>query len=82
MERELFDEMAALALEHGDGARRASPTRWRCWMSRLALANSRSPRAMCGPKIDNGLGFRIARGRHPVVEAALAGRQCGPLRAQ
>ena len=26
---------------------------------------------MCGPTIDNGLGFKIARGRHPVVEAAL-----------
>ena len=51
---------------------RPSPARWRCSMCRWRWRNWRWRRAMCGPRIDNGLGFKIARGRHPVVEAALA----------
>ena len=37
----------------------------------VALAELAVARRYVRPSLDNGLGFRIARGRHPVVEAAL-----------
>ncbi|MBM3506535.1 MAG: DNA mismatch repair protein MutS [Alphaproteobacteria bacterium] len=37
-----------------------------------ALAELAAERSWCRPVVDESLAFRIARGRHPVVEAALA----------
>ena len=76
----LFDEMAALALEHARapgrhrrGAGGAGCRRWR-W------ANWRWRQRYVRPKIDNGLAFKIVRGRHPVVEAALAADHAAAFR--
>ena len=43
----------------------------------VALAELAVARRYVRPSIDNGLGFQITRGRHPVVEAALAAANAG-----
>jgi DNA mismatch repair protein MutS len=71
LEKSLFDELVAQALENAAplaaiaGALAAIDVS--VSLGELAVA-SRQVR----PSLDNGVGFRIARGRHPVVEAALA----------
>ena len=71
--------MAMLALEHGEalvGHRRCAGA---CSMWRRRWANWPSPRAMCGPRSTIAWRFKIARGRHPVVEAALQAANAGPF---
>ena len=46
-----------------------------------ALAELAQVRRYARPVVDNSLIFRIARGRHPVVEAALAAQSAGPFTA-
>jgi DNA mismatch repair protein MutS len=71
LEKNLFDELVAEALENSvplaamAGALAAIDVS--VSLGELAVA-SRQVR----PSLDNGLGFKIVRGRHPVVEAALA----------
>src|SRR6185437_3692070 len=71
LERALFDEMVALALEHADSlggiADALAVTDVSVALAELAVAGR-----YVRPTLDNGSGFRISRGRHPVVEAALA----------
>ena len=70
LERALFDEMAALALEHEDALGGIAGALAVMDVS-VALAELAVAARYVRPTLDNGLGFRISRGRHPVVEAAL-----------
>jgi len=70
LERGLFDEMTRLAIEHEaalGGIADALAVMDVC----VALAELAVAGRYVRPALDNGLGFRISRGRHPVVEAAL-----------
>ncbi|MBN9545994.1 MAG: DNA mismatch repair protein MutS [Alphaproteobacteria bacterium] len=70
LERALFDEMTALALEHADALGGIADA-----LSVMDVAVALAELAVAGryvrPTLDNGSGFKISRGRHPVVEAAL-----------
>jgi DNA mismatch repair protein MutS len=70
LERALFDEMTALALEHADHVGGIADA-----LSVMDVAVALAELAVAGryvrPTLDNGSGFKISRGRHPVVEAAL-----------
>jgi DNA mismatch repair protein MutS len=70
LERGLFDEMTALALEHADALGAIADALAVMDVS-VALAELAVAGRYVRPTLDNGLGFKIARGRHPVVEAAL-----------
>jgi len=71
LERSLFDEMTALALEHADALGGIADA-----LALMDVAVALGELAVAGryvrPTLDNGSGFKISRGRHPVVEAALA----------
>jgi DNA mismatch repair protein MutS len=76
LEAGLFDQMATLALEHGEQlgaiAEALGVLDVDAALGELAVA-ARYVR----PQIDTGLSFRIERGRHPVVEAALQSANAG-----
>ncbi|HEX4118515.1 MAG TPA: DNA mismatch repair protein MutS [Rhizomicrobium sp.] len=76
LEAALFDEMVMLALEHGEVLSAIAEA-----LGTLDVAASLSELAIAAryvrPKMDNGLSFSITRGRHPVVEAALAAANAG-----
>ncbi len=78
LESSLFGEMAMLALEHGEQlgaiAEALGVLDVDAALGELAVA-ARYVR----PKMDTGLSFRIERGRHPVVEPALAAANAGPF---
>jgi len=74
MELKFFDDLVQAAMARaGEIARTATA------LARLdvaaALAELAQSERYCRPSIDDGLGFAVAGGRHPVVEAAL--RQAG-----
>jgi DNA mismatch repair protein MutS len=70
LEASLFNEMAMLALEHGEALSAIAEA-----LAVLDVAASLGELAVAAryvrPRMDNGLSFSITRGRHPVVEAAL-----------
>ncbi len=70
LERALFDEMTALALEH-EAALGGIADALAVMDVSVALAELAVAGRYVRPTLDNGLGFKISRGRHPVVEAAL-----------
>ncbi len=70
LERALFDEMTALALEHQEALGRIADALAVFDVS-VALADLAVAANYVRPSLDNGLGFKITKGRHPVVEAAL-----------
>ncbi|HEY1876729.1 MAG TPA: DNA mismatch repair protein MutS [Rhizomicrobium sp.] len=76
LEASLFDEMVMLALEHGDALAAIADA-----LAVLDVAASLGELAIAAryvrPRMDNGLSFAITRGRHPVVEAALAAANAG-----
>ena len=76
LEVALFDEMVMLAIEHGEALSAISDA-----LSTLDVAASLGELAIAAryvrPKMDSGLSFDIQRGRHPVVEAALAAANAG-----
>ena len=76
LESTLFDEMSMLAIEHGEALSAIAEA-----LGTLDVAASLGELAIAAryvrPKIDNGLSFNIARGRHPVVEAALQAANVG-----
>ena len=78
LETALFDEMVLLAIEHGEAltaiAEALGVLDVGAGLGELAVA-ARYVR----PRMDNGLGFDIRRGRHPVVEAALQAAHAGPF---
>ena len=71
LETALFNEMCTLGLEHAEPIAAAADA-----LSVLDVAAALGELAVAGryarPKIDTSLAFQITRGRHPVVEAALA----------
>ena len=71
IEKSLFDEMTALALENAEGLAAIAAALAAIDVS-VSLAELAVAARHVRPSLDNGLGFKIARGRHPVVEAALA----------
>jgi DNA mismatch repair protein MutS len=77
-ESALFDEMVMLALEHGEALSAIAEA-----LGTLDVAASLGELAIAAryvrPKMDEGLAFKITRGRHPVVEAALAAANAGPF---
>ncbi|MGZ5924698.1 MAG: DNA mismatch repair protein MutS [Rhizomicrobium sp.] len=78
IERELFDRMCADAVAHASAlngiANALSMIDVATGLAELAAA-ARQTR----PVIDNSVAFHIQRGRHPVVEAALAGDHANPF---
>jgi len=77
-ELNLFNEMTMLALEHGEALSAIAEA-----LGVLDVAASLGELAIAAryvrPKMDNGLSFKISRGRHPVVEAALQSANAGPF---
>ena len=70
LEKALFDEMVALVLQSAEPLSGIAAA-----LAIIDVAVSLGELAVAAryvrPGIDNGLGFKISRGRHPVVEAAL-----------
>jgi DNA mismatch repair protein MutS len=71
IEKALFDEMTGLALECAEPLGTIAGALALLDVS-VALADLAVAGRYVRPTMDNGLSFKISRGRHPVVEAALA----------
>jgi DNA mismatch repair protein MutS len=71
LEKSLFDEMSALVLENAEPLSAIAAALATLDVS-VSLAELAVAARYVRPSIDNGSGFKITRGRHPVVEAALA----------
>ncbi len=71
-ERAVFAHLTSVALSHADALARCADA-----LARLDVAQSSAklaePGTWCRPVVTSGVEFRIEAGRHPVVEAALAG---------
>jgi len=78
LERELFDMMVASIMEASGPLARIADA-----LARIDVASALGELAIANrhvrPKVDDSLTFRIARGRHPVVEAALASDHANPF---
>jgi DNA mismatch repair protein MutS len=78
IERELFDTMCALAVDCAAALNRVA-----CALAVIDVNCALAELAIAGrhvrPAIDDSLAFDIQRGRHPVVEAALAGDHAHPF---
>ena len=78
LETALFTEMCELALAHAEPIAAAADA-----LSVLDVASALGELAVAQryarPKVDDSLAFAITRGRHPVVEAALAAGHGGPF---
>jgi DNA mismatch repair protein MutS len=70
LEKALFDEMTALALDNSEPLAAIAGALAALDVS-VALAELSVAADYVRPTMDNGLSFKIVRGRHPVVEAAL-----------
>ena len=70
LEKALFDEMTALALQNSEPLAAIAAALASLDVS-VALAELSVAANYVRPAMDNGLSFKISRGRHPVVEAAL-----------
>ncbi len=71
VELELFEELVAEAVARADAIADAASAIARLDLA-AALADLAETRNYCRPQVDESLDFEIERGRHPVVEAALA----------
>ncbi|MBI3676407.1 MAG: DNA mismatch repair protein MutS [Proteobacteria bacterium] len=78
IERELFDGLVALALDTSAALAQVADALAVLDVS-TALAELAVQRRLVRPKVDDSLTFRISRGRHPVVEAALASESAKPF---
>jgi DNA mismatch repair protein MutS len=78
IEKELFDALSAEALAVGAALSEIADALARLDVA-LALADLAVSKSYTRPIIDTGLAFEIVRGRHPVVEAALAAENAGPF---
>ena len=78
LEKELFDRMCAEAVSCADALNRIATA-----LAVIDVASSLGELAVATrltrPVMDDSTGFRIVRGRHPVVEAALAGASAHPF---
>jgi DNA mismatch repair protein MutS len=71
LEKSLFDDMSALALESAEPLSAIAAALATLDVS-VSLAELAVTARYVRPSMDNGFAFKITRGRHPVVEAALA----------
>jgi DNA mismatch repair protein MutS len=78
IERELFDALSAEAMAVSTALSDIADALARLDVS-LALADLAVDKRYARPVIDQSLAFEIVRGRHPVVEAALADAHAGPF---
>jgi len=78
LELGLFNDMVALALEHGAALGTLADALAVLDVS-AALGELAVARRHVRPAIDGSLAFQITRGRHPVVEAALDAAHAGPF---
>jgi len=78
LELEIFDELARAALERAEAIGLAAAALAELDIA-AALAELAQARRWTRPRVDRSLAFRIQRGRHPVVEGALAQRGEGPF---
>jgi len=78
LETALFNEMCELVLAHAEPIAAAADA-----LSVLDVASALGELALAQryarPKVDDSLAFAITKGRHPVVEAALAASHGGPF---
>jgi DNA mismatch repair protein MutS len=78
LEVSLFDEMTKLAIEHGEALSAIAEA-----LGVLDVSSALGELAIAAryvrPEMDGGLRFKITRGRHPVVEAALQTANAGPF---
>jgi len=78
IERELFEAMLALAMDASTALARVADA-----LARIDVASALGELAIAcrhvRPVVDDSLSFQIVRGRHPVVEAALASEHSGPF---
>jgi DNA mismatch repair protein MutS len=78
LERELFDAMVASVMEASTSLARIADA-----LARVDVATALGELAIAcrhvRPKVDDSAAFRIVRGRHPVVEAALAADHANPF---
>jgi DNA mismatch repair protein MutS len=76
LELGLFEALVGEALAHADEIARAAAA-----LAALDVAAGLAERAVegryCRPVVDDGLGFAVTGGRHPVVEEALAAARSG-----
>jgi DNA mismatch repair protein MutS len=78
IERDLFDQMVASAIEVAASLSRVADALARLDVA-TALAELAVKQRHVRPTVDAGVAFRIARGRHPVVEAALIAAHANPF---
>ena len=78
IERELFDALSAEAMAVSTALSDIAGALARLDVS-LALSDLAVDKRYARPVIDQSLAFEIVRGRHPVVEAALADAHAGPF---
>ncbi len=78
LERDLFDQMAAAAVEAAGALSQVADGLARLDVA-TALAELAVKQRHVRPAVDTSLAFRIARGRHPVVETALATAHSTPF---
>ena len=78
LETALFAEMCALAQGHAEPIAAAADALAVLDVA-AALGELAVAKAYARPRVDDSLAFHIVRGRHPVVEAALAVQHGGPF---
>jgi DNA mismatch repair protein MutS len=78
LERELFDAMVASVMDISLALSRIADA-----LARIDVASALGELAVVSrhvrPKVDESLAFKLVRGRHPVVEAALSADHSGPF---
>jgi len=74
LELACFEELVAVAMEKADAIARAAAALAMIDVT-AGLAELAAAERHCQPEIDDGTGFTVIGGRHPVVEAALGGAQ-------
>jgi DNA mismatch repair protein MutS len=78
LERALFDEMVAIVLEAASPLSAIADA-----LARIDVASALGELAVAArhvrPQVDESLNFKIVRGRHPVVEAALQSEHAQPF---
>jgi len=78
IERDLFDQMAQTAIEAAEPLSRVADALARLDVA-TALAELAVKQRHVRPAVDKSVAFKITRGRHPVVEAALAAAHANPF---
>ncbi|MBS0470152.1 MAG: DNA mismatch repair protein MutS [Proteobacteria bacterium] len=78
IEKELFDRMSGLAVECAAALNRIASA-LAVIDAAVSLAELAVATRQVRPKLDSSRAFHIVRGRHPVVEAALAGDHAHPF---